>query len=63
MPTKQQRTRLKRLSRQLQFDHPGVRTQLDSPSSRRDRRRAPRQNAEQHVYSAFMRQFSTAESE
>ena len=52
MPTKQQRARLKRLSRQLQFDHPGVRTRLDSPSSRRDRRRAPRQNAEQHVYEA-----------
>ena len=52
MPSKQQRARLKRLSRELQFDHPGVRTRLDSPSSRRDRRRAPRQNAEQHVYEA-----------
>jgi hypothetical protein len=52
MPTKQQRARLKRLSRELQFDHPGVHTRLDSPSSRRDRRRAPRQNAEQHVYEA-----------
>ena len=46
MPSEQQRARLKRLSRQLQSDHPGVRTRLDSPSSRRDRRRAPRQNAE-----------------